>query len=76
MTMKAEVSPPGHRLRSYMMYAKAPHCHYQGLLSSQAQRKLCEHCRVNSLSICGAFAIDHAEELAGVTQQVEHGLVM
>ena len=53
------------------MYAKAPHCHYQGLLSSQAQRKLCEHCQVNKLSICGAFAIDHAEELAGVTQQVQ-----
>ena len=52
------------------MYSQAPHCHYQGLLSADAQRKLCEHCRVNDLSICGAFALDHAEELAGVTQQV------
>ena len=49
---------------------KAPHCLFQGLLADTAQRRLCEHCRVNGLSICGGFALDHAEELAGITQQV------
>ena len=52
------------------MALEAPHCLFQGLLADAAQRKLCESCRVKGLSICGGFAVDHAEELAGITQKV------
>jgi len=52
------------------MGLEAPHCLFQGLLADTAQRKLCESCRVKGLSICGGFAVDHAEELAGITQRV------
>ena len=58
------------RIEDEPMRFEAPHCLYQGLLADTAQRKLCENCRVKGLSICGGFAVDHAEELAGITQRM------
>ena len=52
------------------MRFNAPHCLFQGLLADSAQRRLCDNCRVAGLSICGGFAVAHAEELAGISQQV------
>ena len=53
--------------------SRAPECYFRGVLPEPSQRRLCDHCQVKGLSVCGGFADGYADKLAGLTQEIGCG---